>query len=130
MSEQAIANLAEELGVTLEQAGALWQKTRQAMFKTLADGHAVDLGFAYLQQTVKAGKRRHDFALQQTVVVPDQISLKMLVPPHIRTVLNGNAELDQHVWMTRAQIKRLSPALKDELKRKGCDYYQLKGVTA
>lgn len=130
MSEQAIINLAEELNLTVEQASAVWLKTRRAMFKTLASGHPVDLGFGYLSQVLRTGKRRHDFTIGDTVVVPDQVSLKMMVPPHIRRVLNGNAQLSPYIWMTRGQLKRVDTATKAELKRQGCDYYQLKGVTA
>lgn len=53
MSEKAVVQLAEELGITVEQANAVWLKARQAMFKTLYRGDAVDLGFAYLMPTQK-----------------------------------------------------------------------------
>lgn len=129
MSEQVVSTLAQELGITLEQANALWLKTRQSMFNVLQRGGSVDLGFGYVMPATRAARRRHDFLAGNTVVTPEQLTLKMHVPPHIRDVLSGCAELCPYVWMTRSQIKALPQAYMDELRRQGNDYYRLKGVT-
>jgi hypothetical protein len=129
MSEHTVAILAADLNITLEQANALWLKTRQAVFKSLQQGAAVDLGFAYLMPGIKASRRRHDFGTGGTIVTPEQRTLKMHIPPHVKGVLEGHSELSPYVWLTRSQLKGLRPEEMDGLRRAGTDYYQLKGVT-
>lgn len=129
MSEQTVSLLAKELSISLEQANAIWLKTRQAMLTTILNGGSVDLGFAYLSPAKKAARRRHDFGAKSTIVTPEQPTIKILVPPHVKDVLAGKAALCPYIWMTRSRIKGLSVAEQEELRRQGNDYYRLKGVT-
>jgi nucleoid DNA-binding protein len=129
MSEKAVVQLAEELGITVEQANAVWLKARQAMFKTLYRGDAVDLGFAYLMPTQKAARKRHDFSVNASVTVPPQTTLKMTVPPHVQEALAGKTMLSPYVFLTRSQLKNLPIHELDTMKANRLDYYRLKGVT-
>lgn len=129
MSEHTVSVLSRELNISLEQANALWLKTRQSMWESLQAGHPVDLGFAYLNPTVKKPTRRYDFSVQSSVMVPELRTLRMLIPPHALKAMAG-APLSPFVWMTRRQLKELSPAEQDELRRQGNDFYQLKGVSS
>lgn len=130
MSERAVARIAEELHISVEQANAVWLKVRQAMFKTLLDGEPVDMGFAYVTPDIKGPRKRHDFAAGAAVTVPTTYTLKMLVPPHVKDALAGKAVLTPYVYLTRAQYKNLPAGEKDELHRQRLDYYRVKGVTA
>lgn len=130
MSEHAVARIAEELHISVEQANAVWLKVRQAMYKTLLNGEPVDLGFAYMTQDIKAPRKRHDFGVGTAVTVPTTYSLKMLVPPHVKDALAGKAVLSPYVFLTRTQFKNLAAGEKDELHRQRLDYYRVKGVSA
>lgn len=130
MSEQAVQRIAGELGISFEQANAVWLKVRQACFKTLMEGLPVDLGFAYLSPHTKAPHRRHHFRSGQAVMVPMTHTLKAIVPPHVQDALAGKAALSPYVFMTRTQIKGLPIGEQDELARQRLNYYRLKGVTA
>ncbi len=129
MSEKAVIQLAEELGISLEQANAVWLKARQAMFKTLYRGDAIDLGFAYLMPTLKPARKRHDFGVKAPITVPPQTTLKMTVPPHVQEALAGKTLLSPYVFLTRSQLKNLPIGELDGLKSQRLDYYRLKGVT-
>lgn len=129
MSESTIVRLAEKLNISLDQAQAVWQVTRQAMFDTLKSGESVDMGFVYLMPTLKKARRRHSFKLSTSVTTPEQYSLKIIVPPHIQAVLSGNEALSPFVWLSRSALKGLPASEKDSLRSQNLDYYRLKGVT-
>lgn len=129
MSEQAVQQIANDLGIPFEQANAVWLKVRQACYKTLMNGLPVDLGFAYLNPHMKPAHSRHNFKQGQQVMVPMTYTIKALVPPHVQDALAGKAVLSPYVFMTRVQIKSLPREELDELARQRLDYYRLKGVT-
>lgn len=130
MSEQAVHRISQELGISYEQANAVWLKVRKAMFGALLEGMPVDLGFAYLLPTIRAPRQRHHLKSGQTITMPTLHTLKMLVPPHVQDALGGKAALSPYVFMTRPQLKNLPRAELDELERQRLSFYRLKGVSS
>lgn len=129
MSEKAVVQFANELGISLEQANAVWLKMRQAMFKTLYQGDSIDLGFAYLMPVQKGPRKRHDFQAGAPVTVPSQSTIKLTVPPHVQEALAGKVLLSPYVFLTRSQLKALPIEEQNSMKAQRLDYYRLKGVT-
>lgn len=130
MSERVIHNLAEDLGISLDQANSVWLKVRQAMFAALLNGDAIDLGMAYVTPTYQPARKRHNFGVNATVMVPGYQTLKIMVPPHARDALSGKVKLSPLAYMTRAQIKGLPEERLEEMRNSGLDFYRLKGVSA
>lgn len=130
MSDEFVVRSAKRLNVTPEQFGNLWTTLRQEMLDTLREGYAVDLGFAYVNLTVKQARKRYDFGAGTNVVQPATPGLRFMVPPHVRDVLAGRADLSWAIWLSRAQFKQLPIPDRRKLASAGCSYYSLKGVTA
>ena len=129
MSEDTVKRLANSLNIPVQQAAALWLKTRQAMFETLQDGMSVDLGFCYMSPGLKKSQRRHDFQSGLSVTVPQTRTLRIKIPPHVRDVLEGRAVLSEYIWMTRSQIKGLEKSVRATLDNRDLTYYRLKGAS-
>lgn len=130
MSDRVVQNMAEDLGISLEQANSVWLKVRQAMFNALLNGDAVDIGVGYIQPVYQKARRRHDFGVNTSVMTPGYTTLKIMTPPHCRDALSGKVKLSPVTFMTRSDIKRLPEERQKELARQGLDLYRLKGVTS
>lgn len=129
MSDNTVIRLAEKLNISVDQASAVWQVARQAMYDSIHAGESVDLGFVYLMPALRKSRRRHDFSLNAAVTIPEQHSVKMIVPPHVVGALSGEEALSPFIWLTRSALKGLPQAEKDALRKQNLDYYRLKGVT-
>lgn len=125
--DQAIHHLAASLNVSEQQAAALMLKAKQAMWKSLSEGYAVDLGFAYMKPSIGRSRRRHDFTLGKTVVTPPTKKIDTMLPPVIKqALLSETSELPTEVWMSRGQLKR---HLRENGEVGSAAYYHIKGVT-